>query len=534
MRDRLAWHAWRSAVLVAAAVFIPLGLSGAPEVSAAEGGFKLEEAVDLGVEQYDRPNPHFDLDCTDCHETKPSYAKDTVTTVNFVNGDAGIVDLCYNCHDESDNLHPIHVDPSKASPPIRPPQDFPLERRGENKGTIVCITCHYIHTKTAGLKLMRGFPASSDPEDIANAQFMGRQDFCKACHGEDLGKKSPHKGREAGTQNCSFCHGTVPEEGEKVAFTRGIVTLCNFCHGALQNKHFLKLNPFADPDLTEEIAAAGLPVEEDGTYTCATCHNPHSSPGVPHLIRPAFKTLASKSKRVYPHGTDVLCLSCHETDPTEGEVTFRFTEGGVVNWTVLCNFCHGSGQIISDVHPLKPLTEGMEIPEDWPLDADGKLNCNTCHYMPFGGFPDEENPKHLRGGPYQNRNDICWTCHAPEDFRTTNPHADIAAGGGCTYCHSSQPREGKKVEFKGDIVLLCIRCHDDQYHPASHDHTGVPSEDWVESIPKDKFPLDRVGRITCATCHNPHSKEGEDRPRFRTGETVQQGMMICDNCHKGR
>lgn len=504
----------------------------ATTMQASETGFKLEEALDLGVEQYDTPNPHFDMDCTECHETKPSFETDTAATVNFINGDAGTVDLCYNCHDASENLHPIHIDPGKADPPVTITGTFPLETRGAKEGTVVCSTCHFIHSKTAGLKLLRGFPQSSDPDDIASAVFQDRQQFCQACHGNELEKKSPHKGLEAGAENCSFCHAIEPKEGEKVEFTRGIVSLCNFCHGSLANAHFLQVNPFADPSLKEEANASSLPVQDDGTYTCTTCHNPHSSPDIPHLIRPAFQELAVKSMRVNPHGADVLCLSCHDKDPLSGEISYRFTEDGAVNWTKLCNFCHGSGQIVSDIHPLTTPKNTMPFPEDWPRDKNGQLNCVSCHYMPYGGFPDDQNPSHLRGGPYENRNDICWLCHKPSDFRTTNPHFDISQNEGCTYCHSSKPREGKQIEFKGDAILLCIRCHDDSPHPANHDHTGVPSEDWMPFIPKDLFPLDSNNRMTCATCHNPHSDPGEDKPRFRGG--VIDSMMTCGKCHRDR
>ena len=64
------------------------------------------------------------------------------------------------------------------------------------------------------------------------------------------------------------------------------------------------------------------------------------------------------------------------------------------------------------------------------------------------------------------------------------------------------------MKFKGDIVLLCIRCHEYQAHPANHNHTGLPDEARLErdniQVPED-FPLDAEGKLTCATCHNPHA-----------------------------
>ncbi len=82
------------------------------------------------------------------------------------------------------------------------------------------------------------------------------------------------------------------------------------------------------------------------------------------------------------------------------------------------------------------------------------------------------------------------------------------------------------MKFKGDIVILCIRCHDDNAHPAAHDHIGFPDKVSMEAksiiIPKE-FPLDRRGRMTCATCHNPHAGGAQ--------RGVVVGMEICAQCH---
>ena len=117
-----------------------------------------------------------------------------------------------------------------------------------------------------------------------------------------------------------------------------------------------------------------------------------------------------------------------------------------------------------------------------------------------------------------------------------NPHEKINHLEGCEFCHSVKPDIEKlkagitqTVSFKGDIVLLCIRCHDDNPHPGGQDHTGPPNRELMKekgiSIPK-LFPLDRIGRMTCATCHNPHA-EGALRGDFI-------GMMVCVQCHSAK
>src|SRR5512133_787713 len=76
----------------------------AAAATGAAQGLKLREAEEKVLETFDRPNPHFSLACSDCHEGRPELGKDTAATVKFVNGTAGNVDLCYRCHDTTDNI----------------------------------------------------------------------------------------------------------------------------------------------------------------------------------------------------------------------------------------------------------------------------------------------------------------------------------------------------------------------------------------------------------------------------------------------
>ncbi len=516
-----------------ALAFLAAALLAVPSAPARAQGLDLDTAVEKTVDMYDAPNPHFDLDCTECHEGKPDYEKDTRMTVKFANGDKGIVDLCYQCHDASDNVHPIHVSPIKADPPIKVPRDFPLELKGKHKVTVVCTTCHFIHTETAGMKLLRGFPASSHPDDLKKARFTDRRQFCQECHGENLAKKSPHKGKEAEKRNCSFCHATEPKEGEPVQFTKGVVELCDFCHAASKSAHFLLVNPFADPNLKDEIPKANLPMV-GGEFTCVTCHNPHGTK-LDKFLRVEFRDLALKSTRVRPHFLKAFCLACHTKEPaiakgepgapSLAEVPLRSDDPNE-----LCNRCHESGLSKSNAHPLK-VVEGdfkEKIPADWPLH-NGGLTCLTCHTGGDSPVFDPDNPNFLRGAPYDNRNDICWTCHDPEAFAELNPHELINDMQGCEYCHATRPDPEKideDVKFKSDIVLLCLRCHAADPHPSGHDHTGPPDKELMAAknitIPEE-FPLDYIGRLTCATCHNQHAY-GELRG------TVS-GTMICTACH---
>jgi hypothetical protein len=504
--------------------------------TALGAGLELGSATDKTLDEYDKPNPHFELGCDECHEGKPEFGKDTAATVKFVNGEEGNVALCYKCHDASDNIHPIDVDPAKGTPPVVVPKEFPLEVRGEHKGKVVCSTCHFIHSKTAGLKLMRGFPQSSDPDDIKLAKFKDRREMCKACHGADLEKKTPHKGIDGDPKSCAFCHATQPKKGEKVAFNKGLVELCDFCHAATAGAHYLLVNPFADPNLKAEVAKAEVPMFE-GTYTCVSCHDPHGGTKEPAYLRDNFVKLAVKSKRVRPHFQKSLCESCHKVRPTAPKGSPNAQKLAEIpllsdDMNVLCNICHESGLSKSNAHPIVQVAGKWveRMPKDWPLQKGG-LTCLTCHTAGDAEKFDPANPGFLRGAPYLNRNDVCWKCHKQEEFRETNPHQDIQSDKGCNFCHDSKPDRSKSIEIgamkmKSDVTLLCIRCHDVLPHPAQSDHTGYRDPKVLEEkgikLPKE-FPLDRKGRLTCSTCHNPHAG-GDQRG-------VAVGMEICNSCH---
>jgi hypothetical protein len=524
-----------------AALLVPLlALAGPAGVSAQ--GLDLQKATEKELDVFDKPNPHFELACTECHGPEKPGADATWETVKFVNGEEGNVKLCYACHDPSDNIHPVNMDPTKGTPPVKVPADFPLEKVGPNKGMVVCSTCHFIHAKTAGLKLLRGFAQSSLPEDVAKARFKDRRELCRACHGENLKAKSPHKGQvaedEKAKRACSFCHAKEPKKGEPVQFTKSPVELCDFCHAATKNGHFLLVNPFADPNLTEEIKAANLPLYK-GAYTCVSCHNPHGGTGEEKFIRKEFVKLALQSRRVRPHFMKAFCEACHTVRPklpkgAPGAQPLSEIPLRSANANDLCNRCHESGLSKANAHPIRKVPEKFleRMPKDWPLQ-DGSLTCLTCHSAGDSPTLDPANPSFLRGAPYETRNSMCWKCHLREEFASLNPHEKVQHLEGCEFCHEARPDlkkfqagEKQEVKFKGDIIILCIRCHDDSPHPSGHDHTGTPRKDFMTEkgikIPKE-FPLDRLGRITCATCHNPHAN-GELRGAVT-------GQMVCSYCH---
>lgn len=439
-------------------------------------------------------NPHNSSTCLLCHTSTPRFGVDTKETVSFRGGKTyDDPSLCAFCHKAEDNLHPIAVAPGPDMLATETPSLLPLGENGKFKGTVVCTTCHFYHAADSGYALLRGFPGSQKP-----GFFEEWQDFCRDCHGDGLVKRSPHGGDE---QACLFCHQNRPETGMKTEVLAQGSDLCNFCHGGVQDGHFARANPF------------------EGDVECVSCHNPHLGAESASRLKEEYRQAAMDVVTIDPHYRKTLCFACHK----EGEgYPLRIADP-----VELCNRCHGSELVISDIHPLRTVPDTITPPEGWPL-KEGALSCLTCH---LAGHEDDYGTAHfLRGGPYSGRNDFCVNCHDMSTLQGRNPHADINAGKGCDLCHTERPVPGKdtidSVRLLADPNILCLRCHEPEAHPSSVDHTMTISSDRAAVI--TELPLYGGSRIVCATCHNPHIEEVEGA-KLRGNVT---GTMICTFCHK--
>jgi predicted CXXCH cytochrome family protein len=213
-----------------------------------------------------------------------------------------------------------------------------------------------------------------------------------------------------------------------------------------------------------------------------------------------------------PH---TLCATCHTTEKPQPGAAF-FAQG--IDPSSSCPGCH---DYQTNHHPLDfAPTDVARFP--FPLYR-GKVTCLTCHEI-HGGPGKEGTPKLLRGGPYEDRRDICFRCHAQEHYASINPHLMLDEGKKfilvngkpvCLLCHSKMPDPEKdyteNVRFRADVGFLCWRCHPPMPDPFFSTHFLVkPKADTLNSMrlaeEKERVILPMVprGRITCSTCHNPH------------------------------
>ena len=88
----------------------------------------------------------------------------------------------------------------------------------------------------------------------------------------------------------------------------------------------------------------------------------------------------------------------------------------------------------------------------------------------------------------------------------------------CSYCHITSP-EDAAMPLKASLSGMCLECHPDRSGSNEHKLDIAPSREVVG------LPLSKDGKITCATCHDPHEKSGY--PMLLRVEPSE----LCFKCH---
>jgi len=285
--------------------------------------------------------------------------------------------------------------------------------------------------------------------------------------------------------------------------------LCEFCHGFKSAEHYAGVNPFKE------------------RLDCTGCHDPHLGKENPARLKPGYFDPIRNTVTLNPHRRRTLCFACHSGGKSG---PLRDTDA-----IALCQRCHGSGEIPGMSHPMTRVPAGYAIPQGWPL-SDGALTCLTCHVPghvsgTVTGDEPAAPPYLLRGGAASSRASVCFRCHAQEQWVGRNPHQEAAQKKtGCTQCHAKKPVWGQDragtVSFVADINIICLACHEGIDHPGGTRHTVTLTAE-MPVVP-EPLPLGVGGRITCATCHNPHL----DSPVGYRLRGSKEPSAFCLRCHK--
>jgi predicted CXXCH cytochrome family protein len=119
-------------------------------------------------------------------------------------------------------------------------------------------------------------------------------------------------------------------------------------------------------------------------------------------------------------------------------------------------------------------------------------------------------------------------CSASE---VINPHW---TGKHCRECHTAET--GRTLQFEGDIIQVCNRCHQTDYARTDIHPVAVEPPDKIRQKIPSGWPLQK-GKITCLTCHDalPQMKENATikvvNPLFLRGAPYQSINDLCFTCH---
>jgi len=504
-----------------------LAAAPSPVRAALPDDLRLDLYPEIELRADPEPNPHSSFPCERCHVgTESSYEvarRYRVAMPLVTEGDNPIL-LCESCHPGDHGAHPGNVRVGRLGPAIEAAGVFPLLQLVEGYERITCTSCHAVHFPHTASALLRGFPVDRRTD---GAPFRTRLDFCVACHGAEAVRLLSGHGTRDGDAGCALCHGPRDIAGHVGDLRPDLNATCSLCHPATPGKtrHFYRFNPF--PEIgREDLPAYGV-VLDGGRFTCATCHLHHAEGAPPSALAEGFVAVAGRSTRINPHETRQLCIVCHPVNP--GPIG----SGGPAplaeeDRTRLCRRCHARDGALRMQHPLAAGDGRAVVAEGWPLRDDGTLGCETCH-LPGHPPPDPGNPRFLRGGPYAERNAVCFRCHRRGEYTGRNPHAAAGREDECALCHEITGRSavnpaGKAGPLLAEPNLLCLRCHSPPRHPAASEHTVLLRARSFLAVDRERIPI-TLGKVTCHSCHDSHAAAGGDLLR------AEGPGFLCAACH---
>ena len=539
----------------------------------------------------DMINPHWSSKhCNECHEEDQPSAESHV--LRFKDDP---VQLCNRCHKSEfarADLHPVGIKLSEKM------NEQYSEKWPLLNGKISCLTCH-----DSLLQMEENAPVQeTNKYFLRGAPYGSLIDFCFVCHfKDDYMNTDPHKQLDKDGKiienQCLFCHQSLPDSDVVeniggVSFKDELALNCINCHKELNHDHpgradhLLALSEPMKELLQAESTRRNMELPLDNeTIFCGTCHNPHEK-GVIHRKAVAggagekeflrmkdydlclmchpderFEKVQPQPEEILevinPHWTGEHCQECHLEAAPKGENPDLKFKGDSVE---LCNRCHMAGLAKVESHsvgiaPGEAMRE--KLPEGWPLKND-MVTCLTCHNVIPQMYDDMmrkmDNPYFIRGAPYSEMTDFCFSCHSGREYQQHSPHNQLNTQGEiiedrCLFCHRTFPDQAltdtiENVTFKGDLSLYCLGCHARQkkLHPARADHKGQISDSMKKSLAvllEERgvaLPLNN-DTIICATCHNPHEKGVVKREAAKYGAgdkyfmRLDKNYDLCVSCH---
>ncbi|MEH6811412.1 MAG: cytochrome c3 family protein [Motiliproteus sp.] len=232
-----------------------------------------------------------------------------------------------------------------------------------------------------------------------------------------------------------------------------------------------------------------------------------SMPVTAMLVLTVFSVTAFNQQSGGPHIDEQPCESCHLAgDKTTDKDAALLT----TDQKQLCISCHPAS--IQASHPAG-VQPSMTLPEIFPADWKGDLNCSSCHWI--------HKNKHGAMRTAARGREFCTACHNDQFF-------ERMADGGISLMTSAHLDQGQSFEDLGidPFTAQCLSCHSD-----SGEGSGRPVS----------ISDDRIVRHTSGTNH-PVSVDYDKASQFGGYRRKQQlpdnmllpsGLVSCVSCHLG-
>lgn len=203
--------------------------------------------------------------CDTCHDKAADGA--SVSALTWKTGTPN--GACAQCHTHD------HHQPDLVPVRTTTPDGWPM-----NGQRLACFTCHD-EPACDGKAL-----DPANPQMLRGGPYPVVGQICSTCHGGTRRAGfSPHKAADPVKDRavCNHCHQSTPDPTRPVGELKLVSRkICLGCHKSDEHEgsavHLVAL-----PAAIQESARAGrLPLLEDGSMGCITCHDPHPPGVVPH------------------------------------------------------------------------------------------------------------------------------------------------------------------------------------------------------------------------------------------------------------
>ncbi|MCA9293462.1 MAG: hypothetical protein KDA20_06590 [Phycisphaerales bacterium] len=247
---------------------------------------------------------------------------------------------------------------------------------------------------------------------------------------------------------------------------------------------------------------------------CIFCHAPHNASPVRPLWNRAmpadnyliYTSRAFDAEPGQPTGMSKMCLSCHDGTIALGSVISRddpiLMSGGITS--IPAGIAAHIGTDLRDDHPISfrydsslaaqdtRLRDPVTLPHEIRLDANGELQCTSCHDAhnnAFGNFLVMSNVG----------SQLCLACHQVGQTAVT-------AHQSCDSCHQPHTApSGPYLLHQPTIAGTCLQCHDGSVPGAADIASSLESLSIHETHSQVDPDGDPVTHVSCADCHEPHT-----------------------------